>query len=140
MRITATSTKTKWKTKCNKCANVCSMFVYSHVCFRLPGENHPPFPLLHRTKYSHLLEFSINNKLYISSLIFHVFPNGRSAVFLECRARTGRFGRKYTKKLRSFSRGGRSKSSSPRRGERPPMILLHTFHFYMSFAFDALEI
>lgn len=33
MRIITASTKTKWKTKCNKCANVCSMFVYSYVCF-----------------------------------------------------------------------------------------------------------
>lgn len=39
--------------------------------------------------------FSVNNKLYFSSLIFHVFPNGRSVTSLECRARTGRFGRKY---------------------------------------------
>lgn len=144
MRI-APSTKTKRKTKRNKNAkHLFDVRLLSRL-FRLSDRSTSLLPVTYRSHYrivqsSHLLEFSINTKLYF---LAHFSQFSRRALCrfsrVSCANRPVRKKIYTTTKLRSFLREGRSKSRFLWWGEWLLMISSHISCFYMPLAFGASE-
>lgn len=86
--------------------------------------------------FSSLLEFS---RLIINYMFPHLSrfsPTGALSLFFSSVVREQAGLEENTlRNYDPFHAEGESKSDSLRRGEWPPMISLHTFHFYTSFAF-----